>query len=87
MLFRSHQQIPTNLEAIKDAKITGNPLIAGQKDQLSKATPMPNITQMRAIWDAIKPVQQNVLSGKTKPEDAGAIMQKKAEEGIKALGL
>ena len=48
---------------------------------------MPNITQMRAIWDAIKPVQQNVLSGKTKPEDAGAIMQKKAEEGIKALGL
>ncbi|MBU3170563.1 sugar ABC transporter substrate-binding protein [Clostridium estertheticum] len=83
----AHQQIPTNLEAIKDAKITGNPLIAGQKDQLSKATPMPNITQMRAIWDAIKPVQQNVLSGKTKPEDAGAIMQKKAEEGIKALGL
>ncbi|MBU3154890.1 sugar ABC transporter substrate-binding protein [Clostridium estertheticum] len=83
----AHQQIPTNLEAIKDAKITGNPLIVGQKDQLTKATPMPNITQMRAIWDAIKPVQQNVLSGKTKPEDAGAIMQKKAEEGIKALGL
>ncbi|MBU3160009.1 maltose ABC transporter substrate-binding protein [Clostridium frigoris] len=83
----AHQQYPTNLEAMKDAKITGNPLIVGQKDQLSKATPMPNITQMRAIWDAIKPVQQDVLSGKTKPEDAGAIMQKKAIEGIKALGL
>jgi len=83
----AHQQMPTNLEAIKDAKITGNPLIAGQKDQLTKSLPMPVITQMRAIWDAIKPVQQDVLSGKTKPEDAGAIMQKKAEDGIKALGL
>ena len=48
---------------------------------------MPVVTQMRAIWDAIKPVQQDVLSGKTKPGDAGAIMQKKAEDGIKALGL
>lgn len=83
----SHQQTPTNLEAMKDAKITGNPLIAGQAEQLAVATPMPIITQMRAIWDAIKPVQQDVLSGKTKPADAGAIMQKKAEEGIKALGL
>jgi len=86
-MVSAHQQIPTNLEAIKDAKITGNPLIAGQKDQLSKAIPMPTITQMRAIWDAIKPVQQDVLSGKTKPTDAGAIMQKKAIDGIKALGL
>ncbi|MBZ9686461.1 extracellular solute-binding protein [Clostridium estertheticum] len=83
----AHQQTPSNLEAMKDAKITGNVLIAGQKDQLAVATPMPVITQMRAIWDAIKPVQQDVLSGKTKPEAAGAIMQKKAEDGIKALGL
>ena len=83
----AHQQIPTNIEAMKDDKITKNPLIAGQKDQLDKATPMPIITQMRAIWDAVKPVQQDVLSGKTKPEAAGAIMQKKAEDGIKALGL
>jgi len=82
-----HQQTPSNLEAMKDAKVTGNPLISGQKDQLAVATPMPIITQMRAIWDAIKPVQQDVLSGKTKPEAAGAIMQKKAEDGIKALGL
>jgi arabinogalactan oligomer/maltooligosaccharide transport system substrate-binding protein len=83
----AHQQTPANIEAMKDVKITGNPLIAGQKDQLDKSTPMPTNTQMRAIWDAIKPVQQDVLSGKTKPEAAGAIMQKKAEDGIKALGL
>ena len=83
----AHQQTPANLEAMKDVKITGNPLIAGQKEQLAVTTTMPINTEMRAIWDAIKPVQQDVLSGKTKPEVAGEIMQKKAVEGIKALGL
>lgn len=83
----AHQQLPTNLEAMKDSKVTGNPLISGQKDPLAKAIPMPIVPQMRAIWDAIKPVQQEVLSNKTTPADAGAKMQQKAEEGIKALGL
>lgn len=83
----AHQQPPTNLEALQDDKITKNPLILAQKDQLDKCVPMPIITQMRCIWDAIKPVQQEVFAGKTKPEAAPAIMQQKAEEGIKALGL
>ncbi|MDF2880598.1 MAG: hypothetical protein K0R54_1155 [Clostridiaceae bacterium] len=83
----AHQQLPTNLEAMKDSKVTGNALISGQKDPLSKAIPMPIVPQMRAVWDAIKPVQQEVLSGKTSPADAGAKMQQKAEEGIKALGF
>lgn len=86
-MVAAHQQLPTNLEAIKDPLITNNPLIVGQKAQLDKSIPMPTITQMRAIWDAMKPVQQQVLSGKVKPQDAGALMQQKAEDGIKALGL
>lgn len=86
-MVAAHQQLPTNLDAIKDSAITSNALIAAQKDPLDKCVPMPTITQMRAIWDAMKPVQQEVLSGKTKPSAAGAEMQKKAEDGIKALGL
>lgn len=82
-----HKQLPTNLEAIKDDKVAKDPLIVGQKDPLAKAIAMPVIPQMRAIWDAVKPVQQEVLAGKTKPEDAAAKMQKKADEGIKALGF
>lgn len=83
----AHKQLPTNLEALRDSKITSDPMIAAQKAQLEKCVPMPIITQMRAVWDAIKPVQQEVFAGKTKPEDAPAKMQKKAEEGIKALGF
>ena len=83
----AHQQLPTLTEAINDSKISSNPLIAAQQDPLSKATPMPIITQMRAIWDAIKPVQQQLFAGKVKPDAAAETMQKKAEEGIKALGI
>jgi arabinogalactan oligomer/maltooligosaccharide transport system substrate-binding protein len=86
-LAEQHKQLPTNLEALQDPKVTQDPLILAQKEQLDKCVPMPIITQMRAIWDAIKPVQQEVFAGKTKPEDAPAKMQQKAEEGIKALGF
>lgn len=83
----SHGQSPTIKTAMKEKVITGNPLIQGQLEQLAKTVPMPIITQMRAIWDALKPVQQDVFSGKMKPEDAPAKMQKRAEDGIKALGF
>lgn len=86
-MVAAHSQLPTNLEALKDDKITKDALILGQKQQLDKSIPMPIVPQMRAIWDAMKPVQQEVLTGKTKPEDAAASMQQKAEKGIKDLGL
>ena len=82
-----HKQLPTNIEAMNDPKITEDPMIAGQKSALEKALPMPIVVQMRAVWDAMKPVQQELFAGTMKPEDAPAIMQEKAEEGIKALGF
>jgi maltose-binding protein MalE len=86
-MAKIHRQLPTNLKALKDKQVTKDPLILGQKEQLDKCIPMPIITEMRAIWDSVKPVQQEVFAGKIKPEAAGAKMQKKAEEGIKALGV
>ncbi|QCX33027.1 extracellular solute-binding protein [Caloramator sp. E03] len=83
----AHKQLPTNIEALQDSKITSDPMIAAQKAQLEKCIPMPIITQMRAVWDAMKPVQQELFAGKIKPEDAPKKMQQKAEEGIKALGF
>ena len=86
-MMETHQQLPTLISALKDKAVTGDPLIAGQLDSLGKGTPMPVITQMRAVWDAIKPVQQQVFAGTISPEDAPAIMQKQAEDGIRALGI
>ena len=86
-MMETHNQLPTIISALKDKAVTGNPLLAGQLDSLEKGTPMPTVTQMRAIWEAIKPVQQLMFAGKISPEEAPAIMQKRAENWIKALGL
>jgi maltose-binding protein MalE len=86
-LSKVHKQLPTLKDAIADPSIQNDPDIAGQKEPLRLATPMPTITEMRAVWDAIKPVQQELFSGKVTPEEAGPKMQKRAEDGIKALGI
>lgn len=80
-----HNQLPTNLEAVDDANIQRNPLLAGRKDALDKSIPMPITAQMKPVWEAIRSIQQEVLKGGTKPEQAPGKMQKKAEDGIKAL--
>lgn len=86
-MMDTHKQLPTLKSALKDKAVTDDPMISGQKDSLQHGTPMPVLTQMRAVWDAIKPVQQELFAGKIKPEDAPAKMQKRAEDGIKALGI
>jgi maltose-binding protein MalE len=82
-----YKQLPSLKAAAADQKVLSDPLISGQKAQLEKSVPMPIIAQMRVIWDAIKPVQQELLSGKITPEEAPALMQKRAEEGLKTLGI
>jgi maltose-binding protein MalE len=86
-MAEGHKQLPVIMDALKDAAITENADMSAQKMQLEKCTPMPIITEMRGIWDAIKPVQQELFAGKIKAEDAPAKMQKKAIENIKALGV
>ena len=81
------KQLPSLRSAAADPVFLSDPMISGQKAQLEKSVPMPIIVQMRAIWDAIKPVQQELLAGKVRPEAAPALMQKRAEDGIKALGI
>ena len=86
-MMDTHKQLPSISDALKDKAVTDDPMIASQKAQLEKCVPQPIITQMRAIWDAVKPVQQELFAGKVTPEEAPAKMQKRAEDGIKALGL
>ena len=41
--------------------------------------PMPVVTELRWIWDAMRPGFQGVFSGQLTPEEAAVLMQKKAE--------
>lgn len=86
-LAKVHQQSPTLTAAINNEEIANDAVISAQMEPIEKGTPMPTVTEMRFVWDAIKPVQQEVLAGSITPEDAPAEIQKRTEEGISAAGL
>ena len=83
--FDFHGEMLTDKEAMNNSKIVNDSLIKGQKEQLKHCLPMPVATEMRAIWDAIRPVQQKVFADLVTPEKAPQLMQERALEGIKAL--
>lgn len=86
-LVAVHNQAPTIITAAKNPLVLGNKFVAAQLVPLSKSITQPIIPQMRGIWDSVKSVQQLVLAGKLAPADAGAKMQKLAQEAIDALGI
>lgn len=77
--------IPSNMEARKDPIVQQDPLISSSIDQMEVGKPMPVRPELRAIWDAMRPPYQSVLSGSISPEEAAAEMQKLAERKIKEM--
>jgi maltose-binding protein MalE len=45
--------------------------------------PMPVVTELRWIWDAMRPAYQGIFSGRYTPKEAAAEMQKLAEKLIR----
>ena len=79
--------LPAIRSAITDKRIADKEMMRQQQLQLEKAIAMPVITQMRAVWDAMKLVQINIFAGRTDPENAPAQMQRRAVDGMRALGM
>lgn len=77
--------IPTWKSLYDKNEIKNDPVLINSKRQIELGTPMPIITEMRAIWDAIRPVYQAVLGGAISPEAGAAQMQKNALIKIKEL--
>jgi maltose-binding protein MalE len=86
-MSRTHNELPSLSSAAADAAILSNPLMTGQRLQLEKSVPMPLIVQMRAVWDAMKPVQNDLFRGKIRAEEAPRLMQEIAEKNIRKMGL
>jgi maltose-binding protein MalE len=78
-------RIPATAEALNDPRVTGlqsiQPLIAAA----ANGRPMPAQTEMRAAWDAMRPVQQKIMSGDITPEKGVEIMQQSALEKLASL--
>jgi maltose-binding protein MalE len=75
--------IPSMQSAYADTLVTGNPLIQNAIDQLMTGRPMPVVTEMRWIFDAMRPGYQSIFTGRMTPAQAAADMQRLAEKLIK----
>jgi maltose-binding protein MalE len=78
-------EIPSRLEARADSIFLHDPILKASQDQISVGRPMPINTEMRVIWDAMRPAYQSVLNGQLTPEQAAKQMQEVAEQKIKEM--
>ncbi|QQS38274.1 MAG: extracellular solute-binding protein [Ignavibacteriales bacterium] len=68
-----------------DPRLTNDDILLNSMKQIELGIPLPIVTEMRAIWDAMRPSYQAVLGGAVSPEKAAADMQKSAITKIKEL--
>lgn len=77
--------IPSKLAAREDSIFTSDPLMEGAVAQLEVGRPMPIVPELRAIWDAMRPSYQLVLSGTISPAEAARRMQDEAIRKIQEM--
>ncbi|GAB6099737.1 hypothetical protein JCM16358_16160 [Halanaerocella petrolearia] len=80
-----HKRLPSNKKVYNLPVIKNDPVMKVSGEQLRKGKPMPVVPEMRAIWDAIRPVLQSVMAGDLAPAQAPAKIQKTAEKKIKEM--
>lgn len=78
-------RIPATSEALSDPKVIANSDVQLLNAAAAYGRPMPAQTEMRAAWDAMRPVQQKIMSGDLSPQDGADIMQQSAIEKLASL--
>lgn len=77
-LARELAVLPGDIEVRADPELVADPLLAASRRQVDRGRIMPIVSEMRAIWDAMRPAYQACLSGELTPEAAAARMQERA---------
>jgi len=84
-LARKLSVLPSDLEARKLPELRTDPVMLASTEQIAKGRLMPIVPEMRAIWDAMRPDFQSVLSGEETPVDAARAMQQRAVTMIERM--
>jgi maltose-binding protein MalE len=74
--------IPSRKDAILDEELHADELWRNALDQMMVGKPMPVITELRWIWDAMRPAYQGIFTNQITPEQAAKEMQRLAEKLI-----
>jgi maltose-binding protein MalE len=79
------KRLPSLIKASQSAAVTGDPDLKASMDQILVGRPMPMATEMRAVWDAVRPLFGKVLSDQMSVDEAVTRMQKDAEAKIREM--
>ena len=80
---RAFNLIPSRKVALEDSILRSSELWRASYDQLLVGRPMPVFTELRWIWDAMRPAYQGIFSGRYSPAQAARRMQALAEKLIR----
>ena len=80
---RAMGTIPSRIDAFQDSLVIQNEIIRNSIDQMEVGTLMPVVTELRWIWDAMRPSYQSIFTGQASPIQAAKQMQELAEKLIK----
>ena len=84
-MVKTLTRLPALKEALSDKLITDDPILSASAAQMSYGTPMPTVTQMRCVWDSLKPEMQAVFAGSESAADAASKSQTAAETCVAGL--
>jgi arabinogalactan oligomer/maltooligosaccharide transport system substrate-binding protein len=77
------KRLPGNNEAINDAIVTGDKLLAGAAEAVKLGTPQPTNLEMRCVFDAMTTGVRNLFkSASSNPDQIAEAMQKAADQGV-----
>ncbi|QDT00806.1 extracellular solute-binding protein [Adhaeretor mobilis] len=77
--------LPSRTALYDDPLLTQDPTLKASREQFEQGHLMPSGSEMRAVWDAMRPPYQAVLGGAISAKDAAAAMQANAEQAISLL--
>ncbi len=80
---RAMGTIPSRKDAFQDSLVSQNEIIRSSIHQMEVGTLMPVVTELRWIWDAMRPSYQSIFTGQVSPAQAAEDMQVLAEKLIK----
>ena len=76
---------PSRTELYNDPRLLNDEILLNSKKQIEQGRALPIVTEMRAIWDAMRPSYQAVLGGAITPEKAAQLMQEDAVKKIREM--
>ncbi len=80
---RQFNIIPSRKDVIRAPELMSRELYRSALDQMMVGRPMPVVTEMRWIWDAMRPAYQGIFTHQYTPQQAAEEMQRLAEKLIR----